>query len=87
MVGGENLIPRPQFQGVGNDVDPMGGVGDKDQVVWISVQVFSQGLARLAQMGGYFSSQEGDGLAFQPALPFLVNLEYREGTGAKGAVV
>jgi len=42
---------------------------------------------RLAVEVGALAPQKEHRLTFQPALPFLINFEYRPGTGAKRAVV
>ena len=39
MVSCQDFIAGTQRQGAGNDVDALGGVGHKDQVVRIGIQV------------------------------------------------
>ena len=87
VIGGENLIAGFERQGAGDYVDAVGGIGNKDQVVGSGVEISANHLTRSPVESSHLAPQEEHGLAFQSALPGLVDLENRARAGTEGSMV
>ena len=68
-------------------LSPSVALRNVDDVVGMGTQFARERLARTAQVIHQLTAEELHGLAFKLQLPALVCLEYRSGTGAKGAMI
>ena len=87
MIGGQDFVARFQIKRAGDDIHPIGCIGDKNQVAGFSVKIFRQSQARLEIVVEVFAPEKLDRLLLQATLPGLIDLEDGTRAGAKRAVV
>ena len=77
VVGGQNLIVWPQLERTSDDIDAKSGIGYKNYVVSVGIDVTANCLPGGCQIFSDVCAQKLHRLPFQAALPLLVNFKNR----------
>ena len=87
MVGRDDLVARLEVERLGDDVEPLGGVDEANDIVGVRAEFGRERNARHAHAIGQVAPEEGNRLALELELPVLVGLEDFARAGAERAVI
>jgi hypothetical protein len=86
-VSADNVIPRLDRQGAGNDVDARRGVGDEDELVAAAAEIGGHLGAGIVEEIVGAPAEELDRLPFKLPLPALVLVKDRFRSSAERSVI
>src|SRR5690606_22403234 len=87
VVAAQDLVAWLELERTGDNVDAVGGIGHKDNVLLYSAEVAGQHLPRLFQQFGYTAPQKDHRVGCQLTLPLLIDLKDRTRASAETTMV
>ena len=87
MVRRQYLVAVLEVNGLGDQIDPEGGIGHENKIFRVCIQILSYSFTSPLEVVLQVSTQKLDRLALKLSLPILIGLEYGVRCRAEGAMI